>query len=293
MSGADGDCRLLIIILCHIVESAIRQACKMKQLFGTSARSMLLIALVLRPDVLTDVKPIKSGTCVVYVRSPSAIWVGADSLTLQLKTGARDTHSCKIYHRGLTYFAFAGPTEVGGVFQATDVAKKSIGLNQTVSGARNRFVKFMIPLFERAIPVIKDTYPEYYKEGWERPDVPKFVFFEVVFFGFEDGSTVVEYAAFRIQKSRDGEIRVLSNTEDCPGMCNGPTTLRVLGKNQAFQPPFDWASAFTGNAVSAIQRMIHLEIEREPKWVGGDINILRLDNTGARWISDNSECRGK
>jgi hypothetical protein len=259
-----------------------------------TARSILLVALVLRPDIPTDLPPVKTGTCIVYVRSPHAIWVGADSLTLQLKTGARDRHSCKIYHRGKTYFSFAGPSEVGGVFQAREVAERSIGLSQTASGARDRFVKTMIPLFERAIPVIKTGYPEFYNDAWERPDLPKFLFFEVVFFGFENGSTVAEYAAFRIHRTPDGESRVLSDTEDCPGkMCNGLTILNVLGKNQAFKPPFDWASAFTGNPVSAIERMIRLEMDREPKWVGGDINIIRLDDAGARWITDNSECHGK
>jgi hypothetical protein len=170
-----------------------------------SARSILLIALVLRPDVLADLTLTKTGTCIVYVRSPYAIWVGADSLIVQLKTGMRDRHSCKIYHRSHIYFSFAGPNEVGDVFRATEVAQRSIGLNQTASGARNDFVKIMIPLFEKAIPVIKNDYPEFYNNAWERPDLPKFIFFEVIFFGFENGSTVVEYAAFRIQKSPDGK----------------------------------------------------------------------------------------
>lgn len=258
---------------------------------STQVSYILLLTLLLFPHSLFDVTAIKTGTCIVYVRIPSAIWVGADSLVVQLKTGVQDRRSCKIHRSGNTYFAFTGLSELGGVFDAVKVAESSISSNATASIARDNFVKSMTPLFEKAMPVLRRYYPRYYSESWERSDLPKFVFFEVIFWGFENNSTTVEYAAFRVQALPNGKKRVVSDKEDCPGKdCTDQVTLKPLGKNKAFQPPFDWGTAYTGNPVATIQRMIRLEMDSEPKWVGGDINVVKLDASGTHWLTSYSEC---
>ena len=241
-----------------------------------------------------DMPSISTGTCIVYIQTPDRVWVGADSLTTQLKTGGTDLHDCKIYRLGSVLFAFAGAKNLQDVYDAKSIAEDAIRSGGTPEKARDIFAEKMKPLFEKAVPVLQKFYTKYYNEAWENPS-PKFYFFEIIFFGFENGTTSVKYAGFQVQKTAGHERHVEVKRDGCSRKdCAEKGIVGMLGKNKAFTAPgFNPQTLAAGNPVATIHKMIELETAAEPQWVGGDINIIRTDANGAHWETDAPACRGR
>jgi len=75
--------------------------------------------------------------------------------------------------------------------------------------------------------------------------------------------------------------------------CDEQVTLKVLGKNKAFTPGFDPFTVSRGDPITTIKKMLQMEMASEPKWVGGNVNIIQLDARGAQWITHYPECSGR
>lgn len=235
------------------------------------------------------------GTSIIYIQSPMAIWVGVDSLIANpALDGGKNTFACKIYHQGPTYFTFAGILKISGHYDAVDVASKSVLLRQNVKGARDEFVAGMIPPFEKSLPLIEKAYPNFYWSNVEQPKEPRFAFFEAVFFAFEGGKPTGAYAKFRATRRQDRSLRIVADKDSCPGEnCFDGTFVKPLGKSKAFQPPFTFDAFVTHHPVEDIIRLISLEEKAEPDYVGGNINVIRIDALGVHWETNNPECVGK
>jgi len=233
----------------------------------------------------------KRGTTIVFIRAHNRLWIGADSLVLQLKTGEKQ-NVCKIHRSvGNVYFVLTGTTELGGYFDAVSEADKSVRDTGNAILARDQFAKRMIPLFQKAIPAMRKYYPAEYSSNWEQPD-PRYVFFQAAFFDIKQGVAYAETVSFKIKRGQ-GVRTVVSEQQNCPGSCDESGSLTPLGKNKAFQPPFDPASLQPFGPPETIRRMISMEIAAEPNYVGGNIDILQLDALGGKFLTNNPECNGR
>jgi hypothetical protein len=241
-----------------------------------------------------------TGTSIVYVRLPSTIWVGTDSLYSGSSVSKlfADYFGCKISHHDRQYFSFTGIRSLDGMagYDAVQQAELSSTRLDGSKEVRNDFTVAMIPALKRALPEIKRRFPDFYAERIVPPKLdPTFVFFEAIFFGFREGRSEISYAGFHALRDKAGELTVTVTEKDCPGAncVDDKPVLEPIGLNKAFQPPFKFDSVSTGRPVEDIRKLIMLEENAEPKYVGGNINIIRIDSTGAHWETNYPECRGK
>jgi hypothetical protein len=76
----------------------------------------------------------------------------------------------------------------------------------------------MIPLLEKSMPAVEKAFPKYYAESIEPPHQdPKFVFFEAMFFGFQQGRSEYAYANFKVVRLPSGARTVRNSKKTtCP-----------------------------------------------------------------------------
>jgi hypothetical protein len=85
--------------------------------------------------------------------------------------------------------------------------------------------------------------------------------------------------------------RVESSRADCPGMeCPDGNRIEYMGKQNAIKAYFATHGRESIDPLVLARKLVELEIEDEPSSVGPPIAILRLDSSGATWISHGCDC---
>jgi hypothetical protein len=227
-----------------------------------------------------------SGTTIVIHKSPSEIVVGADSLRMRRSgTLAVPLSECKIRRVGNDFFAIAGNIreQVKG-FDAVRIATEAVKSSGKAVGKVKAFEqKILAPLTEVLSTARSNT--EYFDKLFRDRIV-----LAVAFFGIEQRTLYLYVRTYIATIYNSNDVKVeFENRTDCLTDCNQTF---ALGENAAIKeftnknPKYRAASS-----VEKVRKLVQLEIEQRPEYVGPPIDIVRLDTNGANWVQVKPECK--
>lgn len=227
--------------------------------------------------------PYSVGTTVVAFWTPDRIIVGADSKGRRGgELGEGELLVCKIRQVGNVFYALSGlreDPETG--FDAHSIVVRAYNTPGRLIDKVNAFERLVSEPLSNVLAHIKAKYPL----NFERDFGNKGGGMDIVFFGYENGRPVM--ITRRIGR-RDYSRRRLEYPGDFP---NSPFGAVYMGQHDSINR---FRVANPGwqrmGLEKAMRRFIQMEIEEHPETVGPPIDILVIDNSGARWIQKKPEC---
>jgi len=225
------------------------------------------------------------STCIVILKTPNEIWVGADSkrtiYQIDLNTGnvveTVNNEYCKIHKVGYFYFAVAGFDDEGNFNLATESCLKYKSITETI----HYYQKMMVNHFEDIV--------EKYRVANRTRYIDRFVgsaIGQTAFFYFENNEPKIISLEFLTTNNPNEKVKVRLNRFN-----NEPIT--VLGYGDHLNEPNPKVESFLkqGDNANAIRAMIQTEIIHHPNEIGGAIDILFLGNKNETWIARKKNCK--
>ena len=243
-------------------------------------RAFLLVQLLAVPALL-------NATTIVAVRTPTDIYLGADSRVTEVRPDGRFHYEakCKIGQVGEIFFAGAGlyghqPTGLSIRSSLIQAQSSAASLSETVE----RFETLYTDALERTLrSALKDSpmvYKKYFLDGHVY----------VYLFAFENGITRYFERIFTIQSSTD-PVTVGMERHDCPPGClGGEATILGIGYADVVKEVSPDVLK-TRPPVELITELVDASIKADPAHQsGGPIDILHLNKDGGRWVQKKKEC---
>ena len=229
-----------------------------------------------------------NATTIVAVKTPSDIYLGADSRVIGVRPDGTVYFDvkCKIGQVGKLFFAGAGPYEydpMGLNIRSLLIEAQRPGA--TVVQTIDRFDTLYADALTRTSTTAREKSPTVYQQYFLNGHV------YIYFVAFENETPRFFARTFTI-KSSDDAVKVDTEQHDCPPGCpdTEPTiygigyadVMRQLSSTELQRRP----------PVQVITELIEASIREDPDHKsGGPIDILHLNNDGARWVQKKQECR--
>jgi hypothetical protein len=229
-----------------------------------------------------------NATTIVAVRTPSDIYLGADSRVIGVRPNGAvyDDVKCKIGQVGKIFFAGAGPYEYDPMglnirLLLIEAQRPGATVGQTIE----RFDTLYANALTRTSTAAREKSPTVYNQYFLNGHV------YIYFVAFENETPRFFARTFAIRSSNDA-VKVHTEQRDCPTGCPGtePTiygigyaeVMKNLPTNALrIKPP-----------IQVITELIEASIRKDPEHKsGGPIDILHLNKDGARWVQKKQECR--
>lgn len=238
-------------------------------------------------------------TCVVIVRTPDSIVVGADSA----ETGPSGlTEVCKIAQVGGVFFTATGGVKWNGTeFNAITIAKNACEKTKgKIADKAKAFENLVHVPLQKSLQDASRRAPDYFKRLYDLEYC-----LEVVFFGVENNVSVTNWVKFRIKKASNLPLDVESKIFACPGnACLGEREKErsqiALGDSDQFQAYLinNRSYFYTEDPAKLVKKLVQIEIDHANEQakqnggfpnVAGPINILRVTSKKAEWVEANSK----
>ena len=231
------------------------------------------------------------ATSVVCVRTPDALAIAADSmLTIRNDQGTLISSSeCKVARAGKVFFALSGFYKDPA--RDYDVIAKVRAAISDRSGFPEKAAAVSVAVSDALtaeLGRLKSEAPAAYNDMTLRGGT----LLNLLLAGFEDGSARVSLLKFRQVVSPAGAIALTTEQNACPGNCNAGNIsayyLTDKGPIDAYLKkgqPVDWRSPET-----AAKFLVQLVLDARTPGVGGPIDVLRIDKSGASWIEHKEQC---
>ncbi len=236
------------------------------------------------------------GSTVAYIRTPTEIVVGADSIMVAAEDPSMKGTACKIIQIessnlfiamvGLCPYASADFNYIPEVIQAYHSKK-------TIKGAADTFSKNIIIPLTKKVKNLRDNPRVNYARDFEGKAVVS-----IMFFGFEKNIPVVCQREFVAITSPTNKIEIHLNHLDCPGDCNNKVAANILREHDAVKKAMAMnPQSFnikTSGVTAIVEKIIQTEIDyfkgKEPCKVGPPISILQITKNGAQWKKYEPPC---
>jgi len=231
------------------------------------AALIILIWLAWTPPLLS--------TTIVMIRTPGRIVVAADSLWSYQKGEQELTPriGCKVRRVGDIYFT-GSSTNVDGL-QMEHLALQAMLTSRSAAAAAERFVLAIGELAARTAALEKDSVIQ---RCWRRACA------EAVFFGIEEGvPTIIEIRLEQVGESRES-LKLKPHKFSCPGHCPArPRTVLLFGRKQYIDKVVQKQTKSFQSDENTARKLVEIEKNAEPQYVGGPIDVLTLDAGGFHW----------
>lgn len=262
------------------IKRGLLSAAQHYQLVGLPSRVTRYIAVPALVFVFAAVK-VSGQTAIAVFKNSTEIAAGSDSKIGHLN--GPSTTMCKVYRLNNLFWSAAGM--VGDYDKIIKVANQN---NASIRSTVEKFTEIAPPILRRGLIKLRATSVPGYKRFMES-DRGKF---EFIFFGMENGIPIVAKVAFRATEDTEGAIKVsvlLSAIIDGPCDLNTIACGFTAGNDKAVWSYL--ASHQMGDdLVQMVGLFIQLEIDDVPEKVGPPITILKIDDTGPRWIQNGESC---
>lgn len=248
-------------------------------------RPLLICAFVFLQ--LLGIPALVSATTIAAVRTPTDIYLGADSKVAGVRPDGTVYYQvkCKIGQVGKIFFAAVGPYE----YEPTGLNIRLLLIEAQLPGASvvqtvERFEAFYADALTRTSRTAQKDSPTVYTKYFLNGHV------YVYFFSSENGIPRYFERIFTIQSSND-PLTVGVERLDCPPGCssNAPTILGIGYANVMKNVSSNVLE--TRPPIQVITEVIEASIREDPDHKsGGPIDILHLNKDGARWVQKKKEC---
>ncbi|MGA8028347.1 MAG: hypothetical protein WB992_14480 [Bryobacteraceae bacterium] len=230
--------------------------------------------------------PFAQATSIVILRSPSRVYIGADSRrTYRDSNNASYAGSiCKIVPAGPLFFVASGLTYANNR-QVADIGADAGRTGRSVLYAMEAFRGRMQVFLPSALAAQREVEQSYVgdRQG---------LVLESAFIGFENGLATVTVEWY----SKNGTAsnpRVTTDRRTYSSAIPGRYDFIFLGKRRAIDQYLARRTPSVRNDASAvawITRLIGLEASESPESTALPIDILELDTFGPRWLEHRAAC---
>jgi hypothetical protein len=229
------------------------------------------------------------GTCIVAIRTPNEVILGADSLE-RYSDGSKNEKVCKIVRVGNIVFAIAGVS----VVEDDEAQNRRVNIAEMIRQALTSGSSIADSL-AKLRPVLEKVIKQYFKDCSEEDQLQLLAclrdrVIEVVVCGMEDDSPKLSVLKFSFK-------RFFEHIDSC-------VEIEDIGVNSAERVSYFAGYCknerigrdLTGDLVSVVRRLIHYEIKihemgkESDRWCGGPIRIVRVDGSGVKWEPGDEVC---
>jgi hypothetical protein len=236
------------------------------------------------------------GTSIVAVWTQSEVVIGADSkqITLDVGTTTKTTQSvCKITRLGNLFYAYSGgvteSTKTG--FNIQRISEEAFRSNLIILAKAQRFESLLEAPLIHTLEVMRKDNPAYFEKERLKGEIV-----QMLLVGLENGKLVLSVRGFKIVSLPAAPVQLQTSRRDCPSSeCSSEGTYILMGQHEAIDRelgvPLD-NTIWSRGLVSAVNRLVSIEISEKSDVVGPPIDILRINKDGAQWIQRKSECVG-
>ena len=252
----------------------------------TLLRAFPLI-LVLFAEILA-VRP-SSATTIVVLKTRSEIVAGADSMGLFVTGRQRISHRfCKIHAVHNFFIASAGfyDTRAGQSMNIQEIVKSVAKKEDPLALAAERSSSAIGNALAQALSQAKKEDPLY--NFLVRGNVVTF------FFGFESGKPAVYMNQTVITPGDHASAPAIESTQkQCGPLCIPPERQpHLLHTSSQAMDDFrsDNAGLLQDNPLAFVRSLIAADIAANGHRSGPPVDVLRIDQTGAKWIDKKAHC---
>ena len=226
------------------------------------------------------------ATAVVILRKGNTIWIAADSLQTN-RTGGITRLACKVMNGGQFWWAAAGPvySDPATGFEVSaqvDAVKSKRG---AIKSKMNSFVSNSKPAFVAELKSIKSRDPIGFAKvmGYH-------CLIQIAFAGIERGRATFVWTCMTAIEA-DGQIMISGTPDEAPLKGDPLADMVLLGETtEAASYIRKHKSELNGDPIAVIRQSIVYQESAEPQMVGGEVSILELSSSGAKWV-DKGECK--
>jgi len=228
-----------------------------------------------------------ANTSIIVLRTPSVVYLGADSKTITEGQPVTDRKVCKIYQAHELFFAVAGiASDRRRGFNVPEIVARAVlngfTIGEMVKLSEEAIVEQLISELVRLREEDSATYQRMVKTDGG-------TILALAFAGYEEGATFVIISQFGAMDDHPPSVSV--KRDSCPGNCPFGVKTFFLGSYKAIAR---YIAGKTGEGdmepIEAIRYLMELEMESNPQEVGGPVDILRIDKQGPKWIQKKEEC---
>lgn len=229
-----------------------------------------------------------ADTCIVVIRMPWVVVMGADSKTTVEGSTTSTRTACKIHQADDLFFAVAGLTsDPGRGFNAPAIIGEAMRNESNMADKVEAAEEAIIERLNKELNRLQAEDPSMYarKVRAEGGNV-----LSLAFVGFQKDESFALVRQFQAVESKAVSVRV--SRQSCPGDCPDGVRMFFLGRYSAIERYMSNRSKDTPRLrlEEAVNHFIELEIGENPQDVGGPVDILRIDRDGARWIQKKDSC---
>jgi hypothetical protein len=231
-----------------------------------------------------------TATTIVAIWTPGAVIIGTDGKAIRGGDLARPEAICKVHIRNnvaIAFTDFIGSPYSG--FFALDYASTAVDGDGPFDKKVAEFERLVSEPLSKAVNVIRTTNPQ----GYSRDFLGKSLL-QAVFAGFDGDTPRMKYLRFDIDESQTPVRAAVTQRVEFPSR-GEVSPVWPLGRNAAILDYLKRNAGFYESALSnpraEVHKLIELQINAEPDWVGYPITIVRITKGGPVWLEVPPECK--
>ena len=226
-----------------------------------------------------------NGTSAIALRNRYRIVLAADSRAVY--SARRSATECKLFEIRGVYAAVSGLAHYGSGFRATDAIRDGFARPGTFQDHVVATAYSLQRRIERLLATLQRNNPSAYRALLQEFAQPS-DFVQLAVAQAVDGQPVLGIIELR---RVSGEQSFTARTTICPGNCGRNSGIFYLGYWVRIKPYVaDSGQPRTIASAASIDRLIRMEMDAHPAEIGGPINILELNASGARWLQNGGNC---
>ena len=181
--------------------------------------------------------------------------------------------TCKIHCIKNIYFSNIHSLADHSFLIAKKVCEDQIGVKNVITVFEKEFIRQTLPILEK----YKIQNPSYYESL-----INDSILCQTIFFGFEESLPYMISVLFRARQLLTGQINLKAEAHD--------GILFIGGEVREIDTLFSNEALWNQGPVSAIDKLIGIEINSHPKEVSYPIDIIKLTKSEKIWIRRKQMC---
>jgi hypothetical protein len=222
------------------------------------------------------------ATSVVVRKTVDSVFVASDTkmLVVDSQNKVKAHVDSKIIKLGkLAYFVSAGLSSHAGLkLNVSSMAARAFKRSKTFLECAKTFERLMIPGLTNAAVDLRKNHHSTYIRFKKSKDI-----LDAAFCGMENGSPRAFVLTFNMEEKQNGRIEIKSGQKLSDLKMNEVSLFGSHDRSSSYLRQHTDIFPTMGEQAS-LNKLIQLEIDADPKYVGPPIDILKISREGATWL---------